>query len=525
MLAALLAALPVTAAPAGTDAIAAGARLYRDGRTASGAALVGRQPDGVERSACVACHLRSAMGGVEGGQAIPPVAGPILEAPRGPPDGGRPAYSDATLARAIREGVDPAGRRLGNLMPRYALGDADMAALIAYLRSLGHGPVEGVDAAALHLAVVIAPDADAARRERMLAVLRAFTDYINAERSPEGRRARGQSPLMPSAAHQTRRWQLHVWTLHGPASGWRRQLEEYRTAQPVFALLSGLVPGSFQPVAEFCEERAIPCVLPNSDLPATGSDAFYTLYLWRGMPLLADVLAGELRAAAGAAPSLPVLQLVGPDEEDRAAALALSRRLAGAGGGPALVTTELASAAPDAATWTRLLRERRYAALVWWRREPDLAGLAALDAGLLPRVYVSYRTRVEPPPAPAGLGGYAYAVQPYRSPRDGDRDLAATGVWLRSHGIRPSGDPIEANTYYAAALVAAALGSSAGSLSPRESLIEAIEYRSDLVAIGPAVAGFGLAAHQHVGAKSARIVKLPDGPDEKARAETGWITP
>jgi mono/diheme cytochrome c family protein len=507
------------------DDAAAGARLYRSGLLRSGRPVVGRQLSGVERAACVACHLRSAMGGVEGGQAIPPIAGPILFAPRGAVGVGRVAYTEATLARAIREGIDPGGRRLGDLMPRYDLGEADMTALAAYLRSLGTTPVEGVDASAIHFAVVVGPGADPVRRDRMLSVLRAFTDYVNSERSAEGRRARGQSPVMRSAPHQTRRWQLHVWELHGPSSGWRRQLEAFHAEQPAFALLSGLVPGGFRPVEEFCEARSVPCLFPNTDLPSTGGEHFYTLYQWRGVTLLADVLAGQLIETAGATPALPVLQVVGRDEEDVAAAEGLRRRLVDAPNAPHIVTVELAGQAPNAAFWTRLLRERRYAALVWWSAAPDLTGLAALDAGLLPRVYVAYRNLLEPPPAPPGLGGYAFAVHPFRSPRDGDRDFSGTLAWLKSHGFKPSGDPIEANTYYAAALAAAALGGSAGSLSPRESLIEAIEYRSDLIAIGPAYSRFSLAAHQHVGAKSARIIRLPDSPDQPPQAQTGWIVP
>ena len=35
-------------------------------------------------------------------------------------------YTEATLARAIREGIDADGRALTFLMPRFALGDADM---------------------------------------------------------------------------------------------------------------------------------------------------------------------------------------------------------------------------------------------------------------------------------------------------------------------------------------------------------------------------------------------------------------
>ena len=47
----------------------------------------------------------------------------------------RPTYDVSGLAKALREGVSPSGYRFQYLMPRYALNDADMAALIAYCAS------------------------------------------------------------------------------------------------------------------------------------------------------------------------------------------------------------------------------------------------------------------------------------------------------------------------------------------------------------------------------------------------------
>ena len=48
----------------------------------------------------------------------------------------RDPYTEATLARAIRDGVAADGRPLGALMPRFEMDDAAMADLIAYLRTL-----------------------------------------------------------------------------------------------------------------------------------------------------------------------------------------------------------------------------------------------------------------------------------------------------------------------------------------------------------------------------------------------------
>ena len=58
--------------------------------------------------------------------------------------GGRRDYTDESTARVIREGIDADGRKLSTLMPRFQLGDADMAALIAYLKSLDRAVERGL---------------------------------------------------------------------------------------------------------------------------------------------------------------------------------------------------------------------------------------------------------------------------------------------------------------------------------------------------------------------------------------------
>lgn len=47
-----------------------------------------------------------------------------------------PGWTDADIARAIRDGVEPDGEPLGSLMPRWSMDDTDMAEILAYLREL-----------------------------------------------------------------------------------------------------------------------------------------------------------------------------------------------------------------------------------------------------------------------------------------------------------------------------------------------------------------------------------------------------
>jgi hypothetical protein len=176
--------------------LAEGRRLYLEGQRADGSPLEGWRPGG-ERlrgrdMACVQCHRRSGMGTVEGVVIVPPVAGEALFRPGQPASGHvprradgmtlqdhafrtRPAYDEASLGRALRDGIGAGEVPFEPLMPRYILGNREIAALAAWMRSLGSTPAPGVDDAAsggmLHLATVIAPDADPRQRDAMRAVL------------------------------------------------------------------------------------------------------------------------------------------------------------------------------------------------------------------------------------------------------------------------------------------------------------------------------------------------------------------
>lgn len=63
-----------------------------------------------------------------------------------------PAYTDSSLARAIQQGIDPAGNRLDPAMPRFELTLADQRNLTAYLKRLADERDPGVEEGVLRLA-------------------------------------------------------------------------------------------------------------------------------------------------------------------------------------------------------------------------------------------------------------------------------------------------------------------------------------------------------------------------------------
>jgi len=203
---------------------------------------------------------------------------------------GAGGWTDDQLARAIREGIGPDGRRLDYLMPRFRIDDSAMASLIGYMKQLSRRPSPGVANDTLQFATIVTPDADPVRRRGMLEVLEGFFGKQNVFSG-------GYGPLLERSpqfvANPGRRWQLHVWELTGAPESWKAQLDERLKREPVFAVISGVGGKTWVPVHEFCEQAQVPCLFPNVDLPVDAEQDFYDVYLSKGVRLEAQLIAGR----------------------------------------------------------------------------------------------------------------------------------------------------------------------------------------------------------------------------------------
>ena len=91
---------------------------------------------------CVACHGIHGRGGVPVmmGTAVPEdirydvLTGKVQESGGEKID--HPPYTDATIKRAITQGLDPAGEPLDWTMPRWQMSEAELNDLIIYLKTL-----------------------------------------------------------------------------------------------------------------------------------------------------------------------------------------------------------------------------------------------------------------------------------------------------------------------------------------------------------------------------------------------------
>ncbi|MEO8679035.1 MAG: hypothetical protein ABI665_08315, partial [Vicinamibacterales bacterium] len=362
-----------------------GERFYMRGLTAAGTAVAATVEGDIHVKSselpCVNCHRRSGMGTAEGNLVVPSIVGSVLFAPvtkgapqLGPPrttgDGTRPAYTDDDLLRALRDGVDPAGRALSKTMPRYAVAAADAKAIGDYLRTVGQQPPPGVSDSIVHVATIVTPRVSAGRRASMLDVLRAFVRAKNGGTRYEDRRRNRGGWDMKQQYESYRDWVLDEWELHGAPREWPAQLEELYRRQPVYAIVGGIADEDWSPIDAFCARNKIPAILPQTPLPpaAPAGDGFYSMYFSKGVAVEAQVIAHHLDTATSG-----VRQVTRCGTAGETAAAALAREYK-----PGVVPAACvpATTALTTATWPVLIGNAER--VVLWLDSSDKAGLEAL---------------------------------------------------------------------------------------------------------------------------------------------------
>jgi ABC-type branched-subunit amino acid transport system substrate-binding protein len=540
-------ALPAASAGAGRE-------LYWHGTTPSGTPLQATiandiKVDGSQFS-CVNCHRPSGFGGSEGGKYIPPITGPILISPRqlnrnriytklfeeSQPTGFatdvrkprmRPAYTGKTLADALRNGVDPAGRKLDLQMPRYGLGDPDVANLVAYLKTLSAAPSPGVDSEVIHLATVVSDDADPGERDAVIKTISAFVGWMN--RATDGYRNRpGFSPNhMSELASAFRNWKLHVWELHGPSETWPEQIRRQYDIQPVFAVVSGLVHGAWSPVGDFCDAKQLPCVFPNTELPKTKDAEYgYSIYFSRGLTLEGEVLA---RYLSNQYPRMGRLALVSStDPYGATPASSFSRVISSRLPGARIQEFEFSNDTELNAIIHKIASSvNKFDALVLWPGDRVDAALTALSEWR-PRIKViglpSDALAMERPEKLAALAGNLLFVYPYELPSAYHPRSFLVRQWMHAQHLDITHPRLQFQTYYAMTMVEFALDQVHDDFY-RDYFIEGIEHEAEnnlntgthpTLALGPG---------QRFASKGAFMVRADSKTPGGIRALSGWIVP
>ncbi|BBH45895.1 ABC transporter substrate-binding protein [Pseudomonas sp. KU43P] len=464
----------------------AGKRLYREGVSSSDAQLtarVGASDMSVPASVlpCASCHGTDGRGRAEGGVRPPSLDWQRLALGQGSRQtNGRsyPAYADASLARAIQHGVDPAGNRLDSAMPRFALTLADQRNLTAYLKRLGEERDPGVEEGVLRLGTLLPASGPLAEAGRVIrAVLEDGVAQLNQQGGIHGRRLQ-LVVLDPGVDQATAERAL------------QRLLDEER----VFALVTPLAPQLDEHLGTLLERQGMPLI---GSTPRSGGSA----QIFDPLPGIASQLlslAGHARSSLGLAAD--GLRVVYAGADQAALAEQVRERLQQQGWSPMPVEA-FAGQAVDAEGIVFLGRAQAFAELAAVLqaagREPYLFAASGQVAGAVAALPVQWSQRV-------------FLAYPFVPGDWTEQGLATLAGLQQRQGLDPRQASLQVNTLCALRLLSEAL-KQIGRDASRERLIAALEGLHDIdTGLTPAL-GFGPGRRQGMAGAHVVAVSLP-GP-------------
>jgi ABC-type branched-subunit amino acid transport system substrate-binding protein len=299
---------------------AAGKQIYTQGVDPGGHRLVALLGDDSTRVSarlvpCTSCHGSDGLGRAEGDVVPANITWDVLARPfrsDTTPGRKRPPYTNALLRRAITRGVDSAGKRFTDAMPRYRIPEPDLDSLIAYIKVLGKQSDPGITADAIRIGmIVIREDHFVPAESGFGELLRAYFDQLNHQGGIYGRKV-----------------EFEVLEVNGPPSGVPRQVKDFVESRQIFALLTPAVPGAS---ADWTEKLDIPIVAaltPAFDHPASVTQVFSVL---PGITEQARALVKFARDRRENNKANPSMVVVYPDDR-RTVADSIIEMSAGAGG-------------------------------------------------------------------------------------------------------------------------------------------------------------------------------------------------
>ena len=544
-----------------------GERMYREGILPSGkpfnAIVKGDIAVTGISFTCVSCHQRSGIGSFEGGVYTPPTTGAYLfreqkglfkgaiykgaeqskKYSRVPPL--RPPYTDESLARVLRSGVDPTGRTLSDVMPRYLLRDNDMAILIDYLKSLSAHFSPGVTDTTIRFATVISDRVTLEKRAVFLKSLEKVIAYKNNQMKYYqtkigGRSGRMAETMLISRETAYKNLSLSIWELRGPPETWRIQLEEYSRRDPVFALLSGITNGEWRPIHQFCEENRIPCLFPITDYPVISESAWYTLYFSKGLFLEGETAARYLNTTNTSLKNKGVLQIIRDSPESKALSEGF-RQTWQSLGHKAPVTVTLKGEKLTEASLQKLLTKEKPAVLVIWDGSNSTTSLDHLDTSKhRPAMVIvsSTYTGNEIYALPEQIRDFVYITYPFRLPQDEVRYTDITESFMGTRPVSHQAQIIQKQIYAAYLVLSQALTEMNGEYY-RDNLLDVIGMGMNSMmssgmtmgAIGivepdstfPLYERFSFGPGQRYASKGCYIVQLTHGPAPHLVKKSGWV--
>jgi ABC-type branched-subunit amino acid transport system substrate-binding protein len=283
-----------------TPAEARGKHIYTKGESTSSRIITATistsaAPASASILPCIQCH------GVDGrgiGILSPDINWDVLVDPVGHEHQTRKhgPYDQASLARAIVEGVDPAGNDFEATMPRYTMSDADIADLVAYLKRVDTERDPGLSATTIRIGTVLPTEGPLAMAgTAMQIVMEAYFDFVNVTGGIHGR----DLELV-----------VGEWGNDDAPAFW--QALDLINKEPLFALIGVYMPGYEAEISALVDERQLPLIGTHTLMGTRGNER-YEFFLQAGLAEQAEALVeAVIRKAVMAQADPPKFGIVYP---------------------------------------------------------------------------------------------------------------------------------------------------------------------------------------------------------------------
>jgi ABC-type branched-subunit amino acid transport system substrate-binding protein len=457
---------------------------------------------------CANCHGLDGKGKPEGGVTPSNLTREALTKPYGLTHaGGRkhPPYTEKGLEIAITRGVDPAGNKLGTVMPRYSMSRDDLLDLISYLGRLGSDTDPGISENRISIGTAVPlSGALAEMGQAIKAVTAAFFDELNSQ-----------------GGIYNRRFELKVAETSGTPAATRAEIERLLTSEHVFAMTGAVILGSEREVSTLMAEREVPLIGPFTLFPQTGFP------LNRQVFYLLSGIEGQGRTLIRFAASKPelknsLLAIVSPQSEMNTGVVrALNEQGKRDGLGPMMDFTYAPGQFAAAGVLKQLRKSSREVVFFLGGGEDALTLMReAAQSGWFPHIFLlSAGSSADVFGAPAGFNRklfFPFPTSPVDQTSEGIREFRALAEKYRL----PARHLAAQLSAYSAAKILAEAFRRAGKDVSREKLIDALErFYEYPTGLTPAIS-YGV--NRRIGAMGAYVVTI-DLEQKQFLPVSGWI--